>query len=67
MTTHIRTQDTKPLHHFTIQHKLGYPSGLHCWCGASLEFSLHEPGQDAKRRAFFDVHEECQPPPEMQS
>lgn len=51
----------KMLHHFTIRHKLGYPSGLACWCGASLEFSLHEPGQDAKRRAFFDSHEECSP------
>jgi hypothetical protein len=49
------------LHHFTVRHKLGYPSGLRCWCGDELSFSLHEPGQDAKRRSFFDAHDECQP------
>jgi len=62
MTTHTRTQTLhKPLHHFAVVHKLGYPSGVRCWCGASLTFNLHEADQDAKRRAFFDSHEECGP------
>lgn len=55
----------KNLHHFAVVHKMGYPSGVRCWCDASLEFALHEPGQDAKRRAFFDGHEECKPASEV--
>jgi hypothetical protein len=57
----------KILHHFTPAGKIGYPQGITCWCGDTLEFALHDPGQDAKRKAFFDEHEECQPPSEVQS
>ena len=67
MTTQPRTQGTqsKPLHHFTPYDKLGFPQGVRCWCGAALEFAYHEPGQNARRQAFFDQHETC-PPPESE-
>jgi hypothetical protein len=66
MTTEPRTQDTqKPLHQFTPYGKLGFPDGVQCWCGARLEFAYHEPGQNARRTAFFDAHAAC-PYPESE-
>lgn len=52
----------KTIHHFTPFGKLGYPQGVQCWCGATLEFCYHEPGMSKRRRAFFEHHEECLPP-----
>jgi len=51
-----------PIHHFKIIQKLGFPPGVHCWCGASLEFAVKEDwaSRDKKRKAFFDQHEECE-------
>jgi hypothetical protein len=55
----------KPLHQFTPYGKLGFPDGVQCWCGARLEFAYHEPGQNARRTAFFDAHAAC-PYPESE-
>ena len=58
--SHTRTKHKPVLHHFTVLGVLGFPPGVRCWCGGELTFKLHETDQDAKRKAFFDAHEECQ-------
>jgi hypothetical protein len=56
----IRYHD--PIQHFKIIQKFGFPPGVKCWCGASLEFAVKEDwaSRDKKRKVFFDEHEECE-------
>ena len=51
----------RAIHHYTPITKLGYSSGVKCWCGEVLEFRYHEPGMKSKRQAFFAEHDECVP------
>jgi hypothetical protein len=42
--------------------RLGYPTGYRCWCGNELTFRYGEHGVMAKRKAWFEKHELCEPP-----
>jgi hypothetical protein len=53
------------IHHYTAITKLGYSTGVKCWCGAVLEFRYHESGMKSKRIAFFAEHDECVPSSEI--
>lgn len=49
-----------PIHHYSLIQKLGFPTGVKCWCGAQLSFQVHERGMQTKRKAFFDQHDGCE-------
>ena len=53
--------EVQAIHHYTPMQKLGYSSGVKCWCGDVLEFRYHEPGMKSKRQKFFAEHDECVP------
>ena len=51
------------IHHYMPVQKEGFPKGVSCWCGNSLEFGVRESyhSREKKRKAFFTLHDECQP------
>jgi len=58
-----KANSTRIIHHYEVIQKLGFPPGVKCWCGNTLEFAVKEPWakRSTKRKEFFDLHDECQP------